>query len=142
MDVLALLESLVADYQDALLPVRWIGGPPCKMTTRPAALRRVLVNLIDNAIKYGGGAEVVLAHEDGRMIVRVMDRGPGIPAEEREKVLQPFYRIEGSRNAATGGSGLGLAIVQRLLVHCRAEFSFAAREGGGLVAEIRINDLA
>ncbi|MDO9603197.1 HAMP domain-containing sensor histidine kinase [Hydrogenophaga sp.] len=137
-DIVALLESLVADYQDASQPVRWIGGPPCKVTTQPAALRRAVANLIDNAIKYGEEAEVVLIHTEHRTIVRVMDRGPGIPAEEREKVLEPFYRIEGSRNAATGGSGLGLAIVQRLLVHCRAELALSARDGGGLVADIRI----
>jgi signal transduction histidine kinase len=135
--LVALLESIVADYQDAAQPVRWLGGPPCTLSTRPRALRRAIGNLIDNAIKFGSAAEVALADEGGRTVVRVMDRGPGIPAEERDKVVQPFYRIEGSRNPATGGTGLGLAIVQRLLVHCRAELSLAPREGGGLLASIR-----
>lgn len=137
-DIVALLESIVADYQDASQPVRWLGGLPCTLQTRPRALRRAIGNLIDNAIKFGGEAEVALADEGGPIVVRVMDRGPGIPAEERDKVVQPFYRIEGSRNPATGGSGLGLAIVQRLLVHCRAELNLAARQGGGLAASIRI----
>lgn len=141
-DIVALMESVVADYEDASQPVRWLGGAPRTVMTRPQALRRALGNLIDNAIKFGGEAEVVLVHEDSQTVVRVMDRGPGIPAEERDKVVQPFYRIEGSRNAATGGSGLGLAIVQRLLLHCRAELALASREGGGLVADIRIKDKA
>lgn len=139
-DMVALLESVVADYEDASQPVRWLGGSPRTVMIRPQALRRALGNLIDNAIKFGGEAEVVLLHENDQTMVRVMDRGPGIPVEERDKVMQPFYRIERSRNTATGGSGLGLAIVQRLLVHCRAELALAAREGGGLVAEIRIKN--
>lgn len=136
-DLAALLESIVADYQDASQPVRWLGGPPRTLSTRPRALRRAIGNLIDNAIKFGSEAEVAIADEGGHAVVRVMDRGPGIPAEERDKVVQPFYRIEGSRNPATGGTGLGLAIVQRLLVHCGAALSLAAREGGGLLASVR-----
>lgn len=137
-DIGALAESLVLDYQDASQPVRWLGGPSQTVLTRPQALRRALGNLIDNAIKFGRRAEVVLVHESNHTVVRVMDRGPGIPVEERDKVVQPFYRMEASRNAATGGSGLGLAIVQHLLVHCRAELALDEREGGGLVADIRI----
>lgn len=141
-DISALVESLVLDYEDASQPVRWLGGPSHTVLTRPQALRRALGNLIDNAIKFGSQAEVVVVHEFNHIVVRVMDRGPGIPIEERDKVVQPFYRMEVSRNAATGGSGLGLAIVQHLLVHCRAELALAAREGGGLVADIRIKDKA
>lgn len=137
-DIVALLESIVADYEDAAQPVRWLGGPACTLSTRPRALRRAVGNLIDNAIKFGGEAEVLLSGDAGHTVVAVMDRGPGIPPEERDKVLQPFYRVEGSRNPNTGGNGLGLAIVQRLLLPCRAELSLAARAGGGLVASIRI----
>ena len=137
-DIGALLQSLVDDYQDAAQPVRWLGGPPCIRPTRPQALRRAVGNLIDNAIKFGGGAEVALAGDADQALVQVLDRGPGIPADELDKVLQPFYRIDGARNTATGGSGLGLAIVQRLLVHCRAELRLQARAGGGVEACIRI----
>lgn len=141
-DIATLVECVVADYEDASQPVRWLGGLPRTVMVRPHALRRALGNLIDNAIKFGGEAEVILVHEDGQTVVRVMDRGPGIPVEEQDKVMQPFYRLEGSRNMATGGSGLGLAIVQRLLVHCRAELALAARKGGGLIADIRIKERA
>ncbi len=136
-DLVTLLESTVADYQDAAQPVRWLGGPPCTLATRPQALRRALGNLIDNALKFGNEADVTLTMDGGQPVIQVMDRGPGIPEAERAQVLQPFYRIEGSRNPATGGSGLGLAIVQRLLVHCGAALSLAPRTGGGLLASVR-----
>lgn len=137
-DLVALLESIVADYRDGSQPVQWQGGPACIVRTRPLVLRRAIGNLIDNALKFAGEAEVLLARQDGDAVVQVMDRGPGIPVEELDKVMLPFHRIEGSRNPATGGTGLGLAIVQRLLRHCRAELLLAPREGGGLVAGIRI----
>lgn len=136
-DMVALLQSIVADYQDASQNVHWLGGPACTMDTRPRALRRAIGNLIDNALKFADQADVALVTENGQTVVRVMDRGPGIPEAELDKVLQPFYRIEASRNTASGGNGLGLAIVQRLLPHCRAELNLAAREGGGLEASIR-----
>jgi signal transduction histidine kinase len=133
-DLVALLESIVADYQDASQNVQWLGGPAFTLSTRPRALRRAIGNLIDNALKFGGQADVSLSAESGQAVVKVMDRGPGIPESELDKVLQPFYRIESSRNPFTGGTGLGLAIVQRLLPHCRAELHLVAREGGGLQA--------
>jgi len=138
-DLVALLQSIVADYQDASQSVHWLGGTACTLNTRPRALRRAIGNLIDNAIKFAGPADVSLTTENGQAVVKVMDRGPGIPEAELDKVLQPFYRIEGSRNPVTGGTGLGLAIVQRLLPHCRAELHLTAREGGGLEASIRIS---
>lgn len=137
-DLVALLESLVADYQDAAQAVHWLGGPPCTLPLRPRTLCRALANLIDNALKFAGAAEVALALEGGQAVIRVLDRGAGIAADEMDKVLQPFYRVEGSRNAATGGSGLGLAIVQRLLEHHGATLQLSPREGGGLVAAVRI----
>lgn len=140
--LVALLESIVADYQDASQPVTWLGGGAGDVTTRPRALRRVIGNLIDNAIKFGSAAEVQLVIADHRPSVLIMDRGPGIPAEELSKVTQPFYRVEGSRNAMTGGTGLGLAIVQRLIGICHAELRLAPRQGGGLLASIRFTQQA
>ncbi len=136
-DLVALLESIVADYQDAAQPVHWLGGPPCTATTRPQALRRVVGNLIDNALKFAGEAEVALVLQEGGPAIQVLDRGPGIPAEEVAKVMQPFYRIEESRNRASGGTGLGLAIAQRLAQACHAELSLAPRSGGGLLARVQ-----
>ncbi|OYU99592.1 MAG: hypothetical protein CFE45_12365 [Burkholderiales bacterium PBB5] len=101
---------------------------------------RMLGNLVDNALKFGGAAELVLNAAPGAVELQVLDRGPGIPPDELARVLQPFYRIEGSRNRSTGGTGLGLAIVQQLAPACRAQLSLAPRPGGGLVASLRWGD--
>lgn len=136
-DLPALLQSMVADYQDAAQPVQWCGGPPAVVSTRPRALRRVVGNLIDNALKFGGVAQLALVLEDGQPTIQVLDRGPGIPVAELDKVMRPFYRIEASRSPATGGSGLGLAIAKGLMPPCQAELSLEPRPGGGLAACIR-----
>jgi two-component system osmolarity sensor histidine kinase EnvZ len=80
------------------------------------ALRRILVNLLENALRYGGGQPVTLRAEAtaGGCRIGVLDRGPGIPRAEQEVVFRPFYRLESSRSVSTGGSGLGLAIVRQL----------------------------
>lgn len=137
-DLVALLESTVADYSDAGKAVIWTGGAARNTRTRPKALHRIVVNLIDNSLKFAGAAEVVLESHADAIEISVMDRGPGIPPEAIDKVIRPFYRVEGSRSRETGGTGLGLAIVQRLLVHCEAELTLRPREGGGLVAKVRL----
>lgn len=137
-DLSALLESVVSDFQDAGKSVTWLGGPTLSVRTRPRALQRVMVNLIDNAVKFAGHAEVALSLRTNTVVIDVLDRGPGIPAEEIDKVMRPFYRVENSRSRQTGGTGLGLAIVHRLLVHCQGELALTEREGGGLQATVRI----
>jgi signal transduction histidine kinase len=90
------------------------------------------VNVVDNALKYG--RDVVLEIEDASAEVRlhVLDRGPGIPPEELEKVLYPFYRVEGSRNRETGGAGLGLAIAKDIVEGHGGRLEIANRRDGGL----------
>src|SRR5262249_46520778 len=77
-------------------------------TGRPSALRRCFVNLIANAVKYGGGARVAVQRGDEEVCVAIEDDGPGIPEGEQEKVFRPFYRVDSSRSRDTGGTGLGL----------------------------------
>lgn len=137
----AFLESLVYDYQDVGKAVSLTseGDAFDPITTRPHALRRILGNLIDNAVKFAGAAEV---HVDGRdaavLSIFVRDRGPGIPEDEMDAVLQPFYRVESSRNRDTGGTGLGLAIAQQLAQVVDATLVISARDGGGLSVEVRV----
>jgi len=129
----------VFDYQDVGRPVTLTGSVTATTTVRAQALRRVLANLIDNAIKYGGGAEVEVQRTmSDALSVTVSDRGPGIPEDEWEQVLQPFYRRESSRNRDTGGAGLGLAIASQLIVSIGGELRLAHREGGGLQAIITL----
>lgn len=142
-DLDALLESIVADYEDAGQPVRLDGRAGRPLVTRPQALRRILTNLLDNALKFGGGdgGEVLLQLRPdaaGHLVLAVLDRGPGIPTDQLEAVLKPFYRLEGSRNRGTGGTGLGLAIAQQLAVAMGARLTLRPREGGGLEAHLTL----
>jgi two-component system osmolarity sensor histidine kinase EnvZ len=102
------------------------------------SMRRVVLNLIDNALRYGEKeVSVAVRAEDGAAVLEVADRGPGIPASEAERLKQPFTRLEVARSDK-GGAGLGLAIVERVARAHRGSFELLAREGGGLVARIRL----
>jgi len=106
----------------------------------PGTLRRVLANLLENALRYGGGQPVTLRAEIVECVCRigVLDRGPGIPMAEREAVFRPFYRLEASRSISTGGSGLGLAIVLQLAAAQGWQVTLQARAVGGLAAWLEI----
>jgi len=133
----ALLDSLVCDYVDAGSAVTLQGRIGVPLLTRPQALRRILGNLIDNALKYGGSAEIeVAAQAAGEIRISIFDRGPGIPPESLEAVFQPFFRIEESRNRQTGGTGLGLAIARQLTLAMDATLSLHNRPQGGLEARV------
>ena len=139
IDLNAFLDSLVYDYADSGRQVAFAGRVQSPVVTRPHALRRVVGNLIDNAIKYTGAAELEVRNDDrsGVSIV-VADRGPGIPEDELGKVMAPFYRLESSRNRDTGGTGLGLAIAQQLADSLGATLVLRNRKGGGLEAVLGI----
>jgi signal transduction histidine kinase len=138
----ALFDSLVLDYIDAGKTVSLEGRLDAPLVTRPQALRRIAGNLTDNALKFGGEAEIRLARLEGRKVmISVLDRGPGIPAESLEAVFEPFYRLEGSRNRHTGGTGLGLAIARQLTLAMNATLTLHNRPGGGLEARLVMNDL-
>ena len=136
-DLTRVLDDL-AGQAARLGPVEWLPGPPCPVRVGEAALRRVLANLLENARRYGDGKAVTLALERREKEIRigVLDRGPGIPAAQREAVFRPFYRLEESRNREAGGSGLGLAIVRQLVDAYGWRIELADREGGGLRAEL------
>ena len=139
LDIDAFLESLVFDYQDVGKPVTLEGAAGGTALVRRQALQRVLGNLVDNAIKYGGAAEVSSWRDaSGALCIAVADRGPGIPEDELEQVLQPFYRLEASRNRDTGGAGLGLAIAAQLALAIGGALQLANREGGGLMATVTL----
>jgi two-component system osmolarity sensor histidine kinase EnvZ len=108
--------------------------PP--LTLKPTATQRMVTNLVDNALRYGGGkVEVTTECIDGHALVRVLDRGPGIPESEISRVMQPFTRLEASRSEGKG-SGLGLAIVERAARMNGGNVKLLRREGGGL--EVRV----
>ena len=137
LDLDAFVDSIVFDYQDVGKAVNRSGSYGSPIETRPHALRRVLINLLDNALKFSGAAELVVSAEaNGNVSIKVLDRGPGISADELREVLKPFYRVESSRNRDTGGTGLGLAIAQQLAIALGGSLGLSNREGGGLCAEL------
>lgn len=138
VDIDALLHALAADYQDSGQAVELHGAAHRKLTTRPQALRRIVSNLVDNALKFAGSAEIEVSTTDERLTIAVLDRGPGIAEHEQAAVLQPFYRLENSRNPETGGSGLGLAIAQQLGAALGGSLALGNREGGGLRASLEL----
>lgn len=135
----AFLDSLVFDYQDSGAQIERHGSSGALLETRPHALRRVLVNLVDNALKFAGAAELQVSREGSTTIIRVLDNGPGIPGDELDEVLKPFYRVEGSRNRSTGGTGLGLAIAHQLIQAMGGRLTLSNREQGGLCAQIELS---
>jgi signal transduction histidine kinase len=136
-DLYALIDSLVCDYSDAGKAVRFAGERGVTILTHPQALRRILINLIDNGLKFGEDVEVAIdARRSNHIAITVSDRGPGIPDEHLKSVFLPFYRIEASRNRETGGTGLGLAIAQQFTSALRGTLTLANRDGGGLEARL------
>lgn len=100
------------------------------------ALRRCVSNLVDNAVKYGGGAHISLSCDEAHVLLVVDDDGPGIPEAQLETMFRPFKRVEGSRNRETGGFGLGLTIARNIARRFGGEVTLANRAGGGLRAEL------
>ncbi|EXJ14746.1 Signal transduction histidine kinase [Imhoffiella purpurea] len=137
-DLAALVQSLVDDHADLGGDVVYRGPDRLIACCRPVSLRRALSNLIDNAVKYGGGVRVDLREESDGRVIRIDDAGPGIPEEELERVLDPFYRLESSRSRETGGTGLGLSVA-RTIVHAHGgTLTLSNRPEGGLSVSIRL----
>jgi signal transduction histidine kinase len=139
-DLHALIDSLVCDYSDAGKSLRFSGERGVTIFTHPPALRRIMINLIDNGLKFGEDVEVAIdARRSNGITITVSDRGPGIPDEHLKSVFLPFYRVEASRNRETGGTGLGLAIAQQLVSALRGTLTLANRDGGGLEARLEFS---
>jgi signal transduction histidine kinase len=100
----------------------------------PIGLRRLVTNLMDNAVKFAGSAHARVYADGGQAVVEVDDDGPGVPDHERERVFEPFQRGEPSRSRATGGSGLGLAVVRSVARAHGGEATIENRAEGGLRA--------
>jgi len=135
VDLSALAQSAVDDLAEGGATVSF-DGPPAVVCADPVALRRVVDNLVGNALRYAGNARVHVDLSAGVTRLVVEDDGPGIPEAELERVRQPFRRVEGSRNRATGGTGLGLYIAQQLVRRQGALLVLANRPEGGLRAEV------
>ncbi len=137
---LAEMNHLIAAHEHQGGTVKWEKPPPCMLQTNPTALNRVLANLLENARRYGENKPIRIELECGinTVTISLLDRGPGIPEDQFERVFQPFYRLDSSRNQTTGGSGLGLAIVKQLCDIYGWQVQLQPRSGGGLIAQLTV----
>ncbi|KKW91152.1 MULTISPECIES: ATP-binding protein [Sphingobium] len=135
-DLAVLVATVVDAFQDHGKDVDYAGPDHLEMAVRSLSLRRAVVNLIENALHYGGRARVTLERTAREVLIRVDDEGPGIPRDKLEEVLKPFVRLDGARQRNTRGLGLGLAIVARAVELEGGQLILANRPEGGLRAEI------
>lgn len=133
-----LLQALAQDAQDMGWTVRVPAHAQGRVMGTPSALRRALWNLIENGVKFGGDVDVDLTATADGYEVHIRDHGPGLAEEELEKVFEPFYRTESSRNRETGGTGLGLAIARNLLRSQNGEVALRNHPEGGLLATVSL----
>ena len=137
-DLDALAREIVADYERRGRVIGFSPGLREAVRFAPAALRRALSNLLNNALRHGGEPiEVHTRREAGSILIEVLDRGPGIPLGEAERLKRPFTRLDSARGS-DGGSGLGLAIVERIARQHGGSLELAPRNDGGLTARLRI----
>jgi two-component system osmolarity sensor histidine kinase EnvZ len=132
----ALADEVAAHFGKLGKPVRRAGTANATIPAARMALHRALTNLVENALRYAGGeVEVAASQRGGHVVLEVLDRGPGIPADEVDRLKRPFTRLNEARSGR-GGAGLGLAIVERVARAHGGRFELAAREGGGLAARL------
>ncbi len=137
-DLAALVASVVEEFEDMNQPVTLRDADRIALPVQMTWLKRALRNLISNAVRYGGEAEVSLLRESRQTVLRVEDKGPGIPGERLDDMLEPFTRGETSRNRETGGAGLGLTLARAIAEQHGGQLALANRPEGGLRAEIRL----
>ncbi|WP_128891249.1 HAMP domain-containing sensor histidine kinase [Erythrobacter sp. HKB08] len=137
-DLAALTASVVEEFEDMGKPVTLGEHTRIVRHIHVTWLRRALRNLIANAVRYAGDAEVSVIAEGDAAVLRVDDKGPGIPDGQIERLLEPFQRGEASRNRETGGAGLGLTLARAIAEQHGGTLILANRESGGLRAEIRL----
>lgn len=135
-DLVTLLVSICDDYADMDQPVSCLAQGKLVYSCRANALRRVLHNLIDNALKYAGSAQVDLTPYPQQLIIHIWDEGPGIAVDKLDEVFKPFVRLDEARNTESGSVGLGLAIARTLVHQHGGELTLRNRPQGGLEAQI------
>ncbi len=139
LNIGSLLESMADDYRGEGKPVALLGSLDKFCLVHPTALRRCIDNLVGNALRYGGSAQILLEDLGGQVRLSILDNGPGIAQEHLEDVFQPFFRLEASRNKKTGGTGLGLSIAQGLAALHNSRITLANNPRGGLCASFCLN---
>lgn len=138
LDLSALVASVVHDLNEVGADASVDTTPAVRVMGESLNLRRAVGNLVENAIKFAGAAQVAVSTDSDLAVVTVSDTGPGLPADELEAVFEPFHRGEKSRNRQTGGAGLGLAVARGVARAHGGDVVLSNREGGGLVARLTL----
>lgn len=138
VDLSALADAVADDFAELGDDVVFEPSPRVIVSLRPILTRRAIRNLVENAVKYGGGARLRVAAGADAAVVEVDDDGPGIPAARLEEMFGDFARLDGSRSRATGGAGLGLAIAREIARGQGGDIVLRNRPGGGLTATLRL----
>lgn len=137
-DINALIASVCDDFSESGHEVAIEGSAAAPYPAQTQALKHCLVNLIDNACKYGGSARISIDDHPSELVIRVRDSGAGVPEAELEKVFEPFYRCEASRSRDTGGTGLGLAIARNVAQLHHGRVSLRNHPEGGTEAMLEL----
>jgi two-component system osmolarity sensor histidine kinase EnvZ len=138
-DLSALIRDVAESYRKRDQPVSFTSVEVAPFRFAPLAIRRALTNLVDNALRYAPGPiEIAARAEAGRVVIEVLDRGPGVPASQAERLKRPFTRLDEARGGP-GGAGLGLAIVDRIARAHGGQLELAPRHGGGLAARLSLS---
>ena len=138
LNLTRLARETVRDFAETGARVGMAGRKAATVNGDPAALRRALANLIDNAVKFAGAARLRMETGEGVVAVPIQDAGPGVPQEQVEALFEPFSRGERSRNRQTGGAGLGLAVARQIARAHGGELTLENRPGGDLTARLTL----
>ncbi|QDL56833.1 HAMP domain-containing protein [Rhodoferax aquaticus] len=139
LDMDSLVRSIAHDCQDCGQDVQLLPSVSVTpMRVQPSAMRRCISNVVENAVRYGQRARIGMEEQSGVLRITVRDDGPGIPETEQERVLAPFYRLEGSRNRNSGGVGLGLATTHDVARRHGGTIVLRNHPDGGLAACITL----
>jgi two-component system osmolarity sensor histidine kinase EnvZ len=136
IDLAELLREVAAAAQREGADIRLAAAPDLTLTLRPDAMRRCLTNLIGNAQRHAKSIWIAAARQDEGIEITIDDDGPGIPADKREDVFRPFFRLDTSRNPETGGIGLGLTIARDVVRGHGGDLSLLDSPHGGLRARL------
>jgi len=138
VDIMALLESIQENSHEAGENVHLHVQALEPYTGKPLALKRCIVNLVDNAVRYGREAHIEIENSTEELVILVRDNGPGVPNDALQKVFDPFFRVENSRAKNTGGTGLGLGIARNIARAHGGDLILHNRPQGGLCARLSL----
>ncbi len=138
LELSSLLQTVADEFEERGADVRVVRADQAVINGDVLALKRMLTNLIDNAVKFGGLARVTLERIDGTLEIRIEDDGPGLAEGDLEAVFEPFRRVDPSRSRDTGGIGLGLTVARTIARAHGGDVVLGNRLGGGLLARVRL----